>query len=205
MQAAEDWFDENGCYAENEHILLRSIRQDDREDFLNLYRVKEVWKKLFENPLINPGEGLWEDFQTPENLNVVIIRKKDDKFCGFCGLQYYRTQERPELSVELVKECQRQGIGCEALRLLMDHYTEITGKSAFISKVTHGNIASQMLMRKLGGKPGGVAPFPGISDELLKMMEEDDDPLPENVYALAEEFCVAPDKFRSHVLVFDIG
>jgi len=195
-------FSESGIYAEDECILLRSILSSDKEDYLNIYKAKEIWKGLFENPELNAGEGLWNDFNSPSILNTVIIRKVDGAFCGFCGLQAYAELEAPELSIELKTEFQGQGYGTRALSLLMTRFTEITQSKEYISKVSSGNFASQRLMRKLGGKPSGVAPFPGVSDNILKMMEEDDTAQIQRAEELAAEFETTPRKLRSHVLVF---
>lgn len=80
----------------------------------------------------------------------------------------------------------------------MTRFTEVTGSKEFISKVSCGNAASQRLMRKLGGKPNGIAPFPGVSENILKMMEDDDTAHVPG----AEEFLTTVRKLRSHVLVF---
>ena len=84
----------------------------------------------------------------------------------------------------------------------MTRFTEVTGSKEFISKVSCGNAASQRLMRKLGGKPNGIAPFPGVSENILKMMEDDDTAHVPGAEVLAEEFMTTVRKLRSHVLVF---
>ena len=201
-QIREAAFSKDGIYAENDAILLREIRPSDREDYIGIYRVKGIWQKLFAVPGVNPGEGLWESFVDPETLNTVIIRKSDGAFCGFCGLQQFETLEAPELSIELVPNCQHQGIGTMALPLLMKRFAEITGVREFISEVQFENAASQGLMRKLGGIPDGAVPIPGISEEILKEVENSDAPLMEGAEALAEEFGIAPRQLLSHVMVF---
>lgn len=67
---------------------------------------------------------------------------------------------------------------------------------------TYSNVVSQRLMRKLGGQPFGVAPFPDVDKKVLRLMEEDTTPLDADVLALADEFGVSLQKMRSHVLVF---
>lgn len=195
-------FSDTGIYAEDETILLRSIQPSDKEAYLSIYKAKDIWKSIFANPELNAGEGMWNDFNSPLTLNTVIIQKSDGAFCGFCGLQDYTEREAPELSIELVKEFQGRGYGTKALTLLMARFTEITGSKEFISKVSCGNTASQRLMRKLGGQPNGIAPFPGVSESILKMMEDDDTAHIPEAEALAAEFMTTVRKLRSHVLVF---
>lgn len=196
-------FDESGVFAQSDTLTLRKILETDKEDYLNLYRVKESYVNLFDRPEYNLGDALWNDFNSDGTINTIIIRNHDGAFCGFCGLQEYKVKNEPELSIELGREFQRQGIGYEALKLLMQHYSEITGNNVFISKVSHENLASQKLMRKLGGKPDGVAKFPGIPESVLKIMEEDgEEPTDDLTLKLAEEFSTTPRKLKSHVLMF---
>lgn len=194
----------NGIYAENEIVLLRQIQSTDKEAYLDIYKEKSEWKILFAIPEIEAGERLWEGFNDSGVIYVVIIRKSDGAFCGFCGLQELSEFKLPELSIEIVKECRKQGIGALAISMLMSRFADVTGRRSFISKVESENIASQMLMRKLGGKADGVAPFPGFSKETLEILEKDDSPQSEDIDALAKEFGTTPRCLRSHVLVFRI-
>lgn len=202
MKIRQEIFDENGVYAENDDILLRRIEKSDREFYLSMYRARSVWQELISNPELGTEDMLWDVFNNPKTLNTVIIRKADGKFCGYCGLQEFTTQEAPELSIELVEEYQQQGIGTIVLPLLMKKFAEVTGTRQFISKVSSENIASQKLMRKLGAVPSGVAPMPGISETVRNILEESDAPQPEWMLDLAAEFQTTPRKLRSHVLVF---
>ncbi|MDO4757398.1 MAG: GNAT family N-acetyltransferase [Parabacteroides sp.] len=195
-------FSENGIFAENSEYYLRAILPSDRTDYINIFKGKPEWEDLLSNPELNTEERLWNTFNNPETLNLIIIRKQDGVFCGFCGLQQYAISETPELSIEVVECYQNQGVGTAALRLLIQKFAAISDIRALISKVSCGNIASQRLMRKLGGRADGVTLFPGISEEVAQMMEEREYPLPENAEALAEEFGTTPRQLKSHVLVF---
>lgn len=144
-------FDSNGTYAENDTILLRQICLDDKESYLDIFKTKPEWKMLFDIDPQSASENLWNSFLEPDTLNTVIIRKKDNMFCGYCSIQQYAKSIEPELSIELVKSCQHQGIGTIALPLLMKRFSEITGIHTFITRVQSSNIASLGLMHKIGG------------------------------------------------------
>jgi len=201
LKIREEIFDANGLYSENDVILLRRIEDADREAYLDMYRAKSVWRYLIEDD-IHTEDSLWDMYFIAENLNAVIIRKADNKFCGYCGLQGFATSDTPEISIELAAECQGRGIGTMVLPLLMKKFAELTGTKLFISRVSSENIASQKLMRKIGGVPAGVVPIPGSSEIVQKLLEEDDEPQPEWIPDLAAEFHTTPQKLRSHVLVF---
>ena len=195
-------FDQNGIYAENDVVLLRRIEDADRESYLDIYRAKPMWQLVLSEPALQADEGLWNMFVNPAVLNTVIIRKADGKFCGFCGLQAFTDEEEPELSIELLEECQHQGIGTAALPLLMSKFSQAVGANKFYSRVKAGNLASQKLMRKVGGVPAGIMTIPGYSEEMIKSMEESDEAQPEWIPELAVEFNTTPQKLRSHALVF---
>lgn len=195
-------FTEDGIYAENELYTLRAIRESDKEDYLNIYRNKPEWIMLFQNPQVDAGQILWDGFINPDVLNTVIVRKADAAFCGFCGLQEFLTQEAPELSLELVPECRHQGIGSAVLPMLMKRYTDVIGTRRFIGKVRPDNLPSQGLVRKLGGIPAGIAPYPGADELFVRIMEESEEPQPEYYTELAQEFGATLQQLRSHVLVF---
>lgn len=141
----------NGTYAENDTILLRQIQESDKEPYLDIYREKDQWKKLFEMDAKIASEVLWDAFLAADVLNTVIVRQTDNMICGFCGIQQYAELEEPELSLELVPACRHQGIGTMAIPMLMKRFSEITGTRAFISRVFDTNIASLGLVHKLGG------------------------------------------------------
>ena len=178
-------FDHNGIFAENDTLILRQIQPSDKEDYLDMYRAKEEWQKLFAR-VPESAESLWEVFLDPDTLNTVIIRKADQKFCGFCGLQQYTKLAEPELSIELSKDCRHQGIGTQVLPMLMRRFSQITGTNAFISKVSKRNYASQGLMHKLGG----ILQVPETDTELDDKEEQ------------AENFNVMLDYLIKHVLIF---
>lgn len=201
QQIRREIFDGDGVCISGEKIILRRILPTDREDYIDIYRAKPAWRELFAFPGLNAAEGLWRSFNDPDVLNMVIAQKNGGAFCGFCGLRPYEGDSH-EISIELLERFQKQGIGTESLTLMMARFAEATGSRTFISLVTAKNIASQLLMRRLGGIPDGTAPMPGLNDEQRMKMENSDSPQPDNIEAIAAEFGSTPKKLRSHVLVF---
>ena len=195
-------FGENGRYAENDTILLRDIFLSDREAYLDLFKAKDEWKMLMKYPELHAEDTLWNGLFKETDLNVVIIRKIDGMFCGYCSLQNFAISEEPELSIELIKAVQNQGIGTQVLPLIMQHYAKITGTKGYIAKVSAENIASQKLMRKIGGKPAGIVPMIHLSEQEAFKIENDESISFENEAELAEEFGTTPQKLRSHALLF---
>ena len=161
-------FAHDGVYAENEHYLLRRVEKKDRENYLDIYRAKDMWKTLLAYPDLDADEGLWEALWSEDVLNTIIVRKTDKHFCGFCGLQGFNRLAAPELSIEIVLDCQHQGVGTEVLPMLMNRYRDLTGTQEYISKVDPDNEPSKGLMVKIGGVPDGTAPLSSVIKETTK-------------------------------------
>ena len=196
-------FDFHGVFSKNQRIFLRRPTPADRKPYLEIYRRRPNWKRIFKMRDFNATDMLWEAFCDSDTFNTVITNKYNGKFFGYCGLQYYTTTPEPELQIELLSEYQGQGIGYSALSLLMDHYAELTGTNHFLSRVYADNIASQKLMRKLGGIPNGVIKRAALSDAEAARLENETTPIDEESYArLAEEFGTTIQKLRSHALLF---
>ena len=87
-----------------------------------------------------------------------VIYFYTNEFVGYCGIKNL-TQEIPELAIELLSKYRKNGYGFQALSLLMDQFSEITGEHVFRSRVEVDNYASQALHRKLGAVPNGMSEF----------------------------------------------
>src|SRR5699024_3344373 len=75
------------------------------------------------------------------------------------------------------------------------------GQAFYIGNVSPDNVASQRLMRKLGGAPIGAVPFPGASEEELRIFDSSSREYDRELYAaLAKEFSTTERALKSHVL-----
>ncbi|MBQ6951306.1 MAG: GNAT family N-acetyltransferase [Clostridia bacterium] len=201
-QIRRKMFGDNGIYSENRMYILRTVLPTDKESYLSIYQKRDGMRWMFDDPEFHYAEELWKTFNDLQTLTTVIVRKSDEKFCGYCGLKGFEDGNAPELFIELVAECQHQGIGSEVIPMLLSKFSHENGTHEFISKVSSENIASQKLMRKLGGKAAGIARFPDVTEMAARILEESDSPQPEYIEALAKEFETTPRALRSHALVF---
>lgn len=196
-------FSSNGLYAANDNYLLRAPVEDDREAYLEIYRQKPEFDDFFDDPTFNLPNGFWHEFvNSSDTMNVVIVRKSDNMFCGFCSLEKFTTLFEPSISIEIIPELQHKGIGSSVLPMLLKRFYDVTGINSFVSQVYCDDQASLKLMRKIGCVPAGILPFPNVPDEILGIFDRKTTPQPEYIQDLACEFNTTPRKLRSHVLVY---
>ena len=199
-----DFFAPDGLFAADDAIRLRCIGKADMEAYLDIQREKPTLQRMLALDVEGLYGALWDAFTNENDFNCAIVGREDGCFYGYCGLQKYRS-DAPELQIELLRAWRRHGIGGRALRLLMAHYTHLTGQRFYIANVAADNVASQSLMRKLGGVPRGVIPFPGATEEMLRLFDSSDRAYDRALYAaLAREFSTTERALKSHVLSFRI-
>ena len=200
----QNFFAPDGLFAADGDLLLRRITGMERENYLDIHREKPELQRLIALDAEGLFAALWDAFMNENDLNCAIVAREDGRFCGYCGLQKYRS-DAPELQIELLRAWRGRGVGCRALRLLMARYTHLTGQAFYIGNVSPDNVASQRLMRKLGGVPCGVVPFPGASEEVLRIFDSSSREYDRELYAaLAREFSTTERALKSHVLSFRI-
>lgn len=135
--------------------------------------------------------------------NYCIYTKDTNEFIGYCGIKNL-TREIPELAIELLSKYRKYGYGFQALSLLMDQFSEITGEHVFRSRVEVDNYASQALHRKLGAVPNGMSEFLLHGEEIIKYQNENQHLIDDNIRKLAADFGVEPIEILGHVLEYKI-
>lgn len=133
----QTFFAPDGLFAADGDILLRRITGAERENYLDIYREKPELERLIALDAEGLFAALWDAFMNENDLNCAILAREDGRFCGYCGLQKYRT-DAPELQIELLRAWRGQGVGFRALRLLMARYTHLTGQAFYIGNVSPG-------------------------------------------------------------------
>lgn len=184
---------------ENGEVLLRAISEEQKDLILSVSYDCSFLKHEFENETYR--KYLWEEFMNKNVANYSIFSKKTGEFVGYCGIKNL-TKEVPELAIELLKKCRKQGYGYQALSLLMDRFAEITGKTVFRSRVEVDNYASQALHRKLGAIPNGISEFLLHDEDVIRFQNENRNTIDENIRKLAAEFEVEPIELLGHVLEY---
>lgn len=144
-----DLFDANGIFIETEKYILRRILPEDLPYYQSLAQ-KESPDFLQSVSLSGASALAWEDLQQEDHLTCSILAKDTRAFCGFCQLQWVFSPT-PELGIDLLPECQKQGIAAEVLPVFLDQAKKLLPIDYFYSKIKKNNIPSQRLAEKIGG------------------------------------------------------
>ena len=94
----------------NGHVILRKVKETDREMFLELQRETSMMRSMLKE------EGyrlmLWDEHIQDKALMATI--EVDDEYAGYCGINNL-SKEYWEIAIELREKWRRQGIGYNAL------------------------------------------------------------------------------------------
>ncbi len=187
--------------AENNNILLKAVSEDQKDYMLSVSYECSFIKHEFENETYR--KYLWEEFIRENVANYCIYTKDTNDFVGYCGIKDI-TREIPELAIELLSKYRQHGYGFQALSMLMDEFSRITGEHVFRSRVEVDNYASQALHRKLGAVPNGMSEFLLHGEEIIKYQKENQHLIDDNIRKLAADFGVEPIEILGHVLEYRI-
>ena len=187
--------------AENDMVILRTISDEDYEDYMKVSYECAIMKSAFKEDAFK--KDLWESFLFDTAANFSIFDKVTGEYVGYCGIKNL-SAENWELVIELLKKYRHRGYGYHALVVMLNALTELTGKTTYRSRVDSDNYVSQNLMKKLGAKPNGISEMFIYGEDLRKFQEENKDLIDDTLRKLAKEFHVAPIDLIGHVLEFRI-
>ena len=168
----------------NGHVILRKVKETDREMFLELQRETSMMRSMLKE------EGyrlmLWDEHIQDKALMATI--EVDDDW---------------EIAIELREKWRRQGIGYNALKIFLSEMKSRVQKREFRVKIDSDNYASQGLFEKLGAVPYGIAEFMLHKEEDIRKCEEENlQEIDDKLMEVAEKFGVEPRKLLSHVLEY---
>lgn len=183
--------------ASNE-IILRKVRESDRDDFLALQ------KNYSSTPAMLAHEAyqnmVWSEHTEQKSLMLAI--EQDHTYVGYCGIQ---DLSKPlwEISIELQPEKIRQGIGSAAIPAMLDALRERLGVTEYRIRIEPTNHASQRLFEKLGAVPNGISELWLHDPEELAQLEKESMHLVDDaLISVAEKFSVESRVLLSHVLEY---
>lgn len=190
-------------------INIRLIQQDsikDRENYFALQKSVALfpdkrldYKKEYE-------DISWqEQFENKNRICYVIETIPEFSYCGECAVKDISVN-MPEIEIELMQECQHQGIGYKAIIMMLNKLAEKYGKQEFYAKIEPDNYASQFLFEKLGGIPAGLVKSYEISDERAEQfIEAHRYLLDERMQNIAKKFNIEADLLLTHLLVYKLS
>ena len=191
-------------FAEDEEIILRRLTEMDSELLVKALReyefdpfpddLPEEVRKAVVGNLFEPHRFF---------CGIRLKSEEPNPYAGYVGISDLRDAV-PEIEIVLLDGFRRRGIGTRAVRLLTEKTEEKAGIRIFRARVETENSACHAFMDSLGAEPKRAAPpFEGISEELLRDME-DGGPVSENAERLAAKFGVRPERLTVCVPEYEI-
>ena len=181
-------------------IVLRKVRDVDREGFLALQRYYSPTPAMLAQEAYQ--NMLWSEHTEQKSLMLSIY--KHGGYVGYCGIQDL-SKKVWEISIELLPESTKQGVGYVAISSMLDTMRDRLGKTKYRIRIEPTNQSSQRLFEKLGAVPNGVSELWVHDREDLDQLENDSLQLiDDTLTSVAEKFSVEPRTLLSHVLEYKL-
>lgn len=178
-------------------IVLRNVRENDREGYLETQREYSVFKSWLKEH--SYCEMIWREHCGPKALSFSII--VDGAYAGYCGIN---NTTRPiwEIGIELLPKWTGRGIGYASISAMLREIQKRLGVCEFYVRVDPRNYASQRLFEKLGAAPDSVTSTMLTDEEIAKCEEKNINQIDDALRETARKFGVSPRKLLSHVLKY---
>ena len=145
---------------------------------------------------------LWSKHTAQKSLMLSIY--KHGEYVGYCVIQDL-SKNSWEISIELLPERTKQGIGSVSISAMLDTIRDRLGKTEYRIRIEPTNHASQRLFEKLGAVPNGISELWVHDREELEQLENENLQLVDNaLISVAEKFSVEPRTLLSHVLEYKL-
>ena len=144
---------------ETERLKFRLLKSEDFDDWLNLFKGKDVAKFLGMNPKLSDKElcEIWfektfERYEKGSGVMNALINKKTNLLIGQCGLLIQSVQniERLEIGYSILPKYWQQGYATEAAISCKNYAFEKKLADSLISMVHVENIGSEKVALKNG-------------------------------------------------------
>ncbi len=144
---------------ETERLIFRKLVQEDFDEWIEIFKEKDVPKFLGLDASLSPHKlcELWfEKVFNRYNNNLgghnVLVDKKTNQMIGHCGLlvQNIENEERLEIGYSILPKFWRMGYAFEAAKKCKDFAFENNFAKELISVVHVENIGSEKVARKNG-------------------------------------------------------
>jgi len=143
---------------ETPRLILRPFTSYDLDAFASMNADADVMRYIGDG---NPQSRA----QTQMRLNAIldhwsqhgfglcaVVDKATREFAGFCGLQYLDNTSEIEIGYRLARKFWGIGVATEAAGASLRHAFEVLGLERIVAVVQPENVASQMVVQKIGLK-----------------------------------------------------
>ena len=200
VKIANDFWGNNAMRLAQDGIILRRVAESDKDKFIELEIENSALPDKYEDESFR--DSMWEGHIV--DTSIVFTIEKGGEYAGYCAIKDIDKSEW-EISIEILKKFHRQGIGYEALGMMLDTIEENLGVSEFRVRIFSDNIASRKLFEKLGAMPNGISEYLVHNKEMIAEIEEQYMyMITDDLREVAKQFNVEPCKLLSHVLEYKL-
>ena len=187
--------------AENELVVLKMIDLSEYDSYIDVSYECSLFKDKYIDETYKKSQ--WESFLVDHSVVTSIYDKHTGDYVGYCSVKDIRAKDW-EIAIEEKMDYRGKGYGYNAISLLVDKLTELTGQRFYRAVIDIDNFASQNLFKKLGAYPDGISEFLLHGKELEEFQKENLDVIDDNIRRVADEFCTDPEDLIGHVLEYRI-
>jgi RimJ/RimL family protein N-acetyltransferase len=145
----EELLGDNAVFAENEEIILRTMKEGDEEIYFRICEQCSDVPQIFSNKEFQ--NHYRKTIKDDSEVKLMVVARETGKVCGCCTLSELDTQV-PEIGIDLLESCRCKGIAYQSLNLLMQRVKERASVGEFKAVVSTGNTHMQHLLEKIGVK-----------------------------------------------------
>jgi len=184
----------------SDEVSLRKVNASDREGFLTLQKHYSTTPAMLAHEAYQ--NMVWSEHTEQKSLMLSI--EKEQVYVGYCGIQDL-SKNLWEISIELMPEKVRQGIGSIAIPAMLNALRDRLGVITYRVRIEPTNYPSQRLFEKLGAVPNGISEL-WLHDpkDLAQLEEEALSLMDEALVSVARKFSVEPRTLLSHVLEYKL-
>lgn len=148
-----DFFQADGLFVQNDKYILRALTEDDKENYLKLYRensiIAKVSSEMSDVDYDEFVEFVWEKIPEDDSIIVSVFLKDGNLYVGSITIQH-PFSDIPEIGIDVLRRYQRQGIAYETIPMFAKRILELKNIEYFLVRIYSDNIASTELFVKLG-------------------------------------------------------
>lgn len=199
-----EFFSEDGILVQSEKYILKTLTEDDKDNYLKLYRensiVAKTSSKMSDVDYDEFAEFVWQKLPEDDAIYVSIYYAADNAYVGNITMQHL-TSDTPEVGIDVLKQYQRQGIAQDTIPMFTRRILEFKKVEFFLVRIYSDNVASTKLFEKLGAERSGceLSEFGAILVRMKeKLKNEYDELLTRNpdIEDIANEKCILQYRYR---------
>lgn len=140
---------------ETDRLLLRELTVEDADNFYKLNENPNVIRYTGDSPFEDIEEAYaflqnYKDYEVNGYGRWVVIDQSSHEFLGWCGLKYDRSKDETDIGFRFFEEHWNKGLATESAAACLKYGFEQLNLKKIVGRAMSDNIASIMVLQKLG-------------------------------------------------------